>query len=289
MSLLFNTLPDGAFHLQNFISEAGQVELVRLCRELCVTHPLVTPTTKKGYPLALKVTSFGKCGWSGNGGEYKYLPRHQNGNPFPTIPSSISQTINRALIQCCFPADNFELDTVLMNWYPPNTGKLGKHQDVTEEDKTSPIVTISLGDTCIFSAGSEDYADKGFDIELKSGDVFVMGGESRLAYHEVKALIPGSSKLFDKGGRISLTGRKVFADKSGFTKRNEFQSQVPSAEIKRIEDKMLVGKHGRLATDSAPSALTKDERITYADYLATKGRNLSEKAFREYKETEKRK
>lgn len=206
--MLFNNLPEGCFHLQDFLDKQTQILFVELCRELCVTHPLMTPHTKSGYPLALQITSFGDVGWMGDYGKYLYLEKHHNGKPFPPIPQSIGAKIELALVKCGF--STMPLDTVLMNYYPPVTGKLGRHQDVTETDRVSPIVTFSLGDSCIFNIGSEDYDDKGVDIELKSGDAFVMGGASRLAYHGVKKLIPGTSDLLDKGGRISLTGRKVF-------------------------------------------------------------------------------
>lgn len=210
--MLFNELPKGAFHLKDFVNYQDQVQLRRLCRELILDFPLMQPKTKTGWDLSLKVTSWGKCGWFGEFGKYKYLDRHENGNPFPAIPDFIKSIMLKAIFEC-FKFDEFhafELETVLMNWYPKNVGKLGKHQDITEQDRVSPIVTISLGDSCLFNIGSPDYSDRGIDIELKSGDVFVMGGPSRLAYHEVKKLIPGTSKLFRDGGRISLTGRKVY-------------------------------------------------------------------------------
>ncbi len=210
--MLFDALPEGSFHLTDFISKSDQLTLVELCRELTANFPLMQPKTKMGWDLALKVTSWGKAGWFGEFGRYFYMEKHQNGKPFPEIPLPIESLMMQAALTC-FGYDElfkFEIETVLMNWYPPRTGKLGKHQDVTEADRKYPIITISLGDSCIFNIGSDDYEDSGIDIELKSGDVFVMGGKSRLAYHEVKKILPGTSDLFKNGGRISLTGRKVF-------------------------------------------------------------------------------
>lgn len=215
MSNLFNELPSGCFHLQNFVSAEDQKKLVELCRDLLKTHPLMQPKTRAGWNLSLQVSSWGKVGWFGRDGRYEYLKHHErekNGRivkqPFPPVPERVDEIISDALVECGY--ELIRLDTVLMNWYPAEIGKLGRHQDVTEEDQESPIVTISLGDSCIFNIGSTDFDFAGADLELRSGDVIVMGGESRKAYHEVKKLIPNTSALLPRGGRISLTGRRVF-------------------------------------------------------------------------------
>jgi alkylated DNA repair protein (DNA oxidative demethylase) len=42
-----------------------------------------------------------------------------------------------------------------------------------------------------------------------SGDVVILGGEGRLAYHGVDRIYPETSPLLKKGGRINLTLRRV--------------------------------------------------------------------------------
>jgi DNA oxidative demethylase len=206
---LFSTLPSGTMHLVGFCGEGMQARLVTLCQRLVAEFPLMQPLTKGGRPLSLQVTSWGRAGWFGSEGKYQYLKRHANGRAWPPIPQLVRDLMLKASAEAGFGV--FELETVLLNYYPPETGKLGRHQDLTEEDRRSPIVTISLGDSCLFNVGSTNYADRGVDMELRSGDVVVMGGASRLAFHEVKRVMPGTSKLLRHGGRISLTGRKVFS------------------------------------------------------------------------------
>lgn len=208
MTELFNTLPDGCVLLKGYLSEPFQRAWLDLCRELLTTHPLMTPTTKAGYPMALKVSSWGSVGWFGQNGQYGYMTRHLNGKDFPEIPWTMWEATTAAARDAGF--GGLAADTVLLNWYPAGTGRLGKHQDLSEMDRESPIVTFSLGESCKFRIGSEDYEDKGQIIQIDSGDCFVMGGKSRLAYHEVIKLIPGSSDLLKGGGRISLTARKVY-------------------------------------------------------------------------------
>jgi alkylated DNA repair protein (DNA oxidative demethylase) len=46
-------------------------------------------------------------------------------------------------------------------------------------------------------------------MTLKSGDVVVLGGEARLAYHGIDRMLPATSVLLAEGGRMNLTLRRV--------------------------------------------------------------------------------
>ena len=46
-------------------------------------------------------------------------------------------------------------------------------------------------------------------IRLSSGEVLVLGSASRLAFHGVDRIYPGTSSLLPEGGRINLTLRRV--------------------------------------------------------------------------------
>lgn len=54
---------------------------------------------------------------------------------------------------------------------------------------------------------SQDDPTKSF--RLRSGDVVILGGEGRLAYHGVDRIYPSTSALLNNGGRINLTLRRV--------------------------------------------------------------------------------
>jgi alkylated DNA repair protein (DNA oxidative demethylase) len=62
--------------------------------------------------------------------------------------------------------------------------------------------------------GGVQRGDPTASIWLHSGDVVVMGGPARLAFHGVDRIRPGSSRLIAGGGRINLTLR-VVADTAG--------------------------------------------------------------------------
>jgi alkylated DNA repair protein (DNA oxidative demethylase) len=46
-------------------------------------------------------------------------------------------------------------------------------------------------------------------LRLDSGDLLMLGGESRLSFHGVDRLLPGTSALLPEGGRFNLTLRRV--------------------------------------------------------------------------------
>jgi alkylated DNA repair protein (DNA oxidative demethylase) len=103
-------------------------------------------------------------------------------------------------------------EACLVNYYEP-TARMGMHRDEDEQDLTAPVVSISIGDDCRFRIGGLERGGTTRAIRLRSGDVAVLGGKSRLAYHGVDRIYPATSTLlaphFPQGGRINLTLRRV--------------------------------------------------------------------------------
>src|SRR5262249_30071161 len=96
----------------------------------------------------------------------------------------------------------------LVNYYGA-TAKMGLHQDRDELDFEAPVVSLSLGDTCLFRIGGPKRGEATRTMRLASADAVVLGGEARLAFHGVDRIIPGTSTLLPEGGRINLTLRRV--------------------------------------------------------------------------------
>lgn len=86
---------------------------------------------------------------------------------------------------------------------------MGLHQDRDEKDFSWPVLSISLGDDARFRIGSTVRGGKTSSVWLRSGDVLILGGAARLAYHGVDRIAPGTSTLLKDGGRINLTLRVV--------------------------------------------------------------------------------
>ena len=86
---------------------------------------------------------------------------------------------------------------------------MGLHQDKDEADFSHPIVTVCLGAAADFLMGGFARSDKPDILVVESGDVLIMGGESRMRFHGIRKMYPGTSPLPGLDGRLSLTFRKA--------------------------------------------------------------------------------
>ena len=96
---------------------------------------------------------------------------------------------------------------MIINSYVPGA-KLALHQDNDEVDFSAPIVSVSLGLPATFLLGGLTRPQKPQKIPLRHGDVFVFGGQSRMAFHGVAPLKEGNHPLLGTR-RINLTFRKA--------------------------------------------------------------------------------
>ncbi len=180
----------------------AQEALVAVLREVVRQAPLFTPVTPRGKPMSVRMTSAGKYGWVTDRKGYRYEPRHPDGQPWPPIPDEVL-TLWRDLVS----AERLP-DCCLVNVYREGA-RMGMHQDRDEADFGWPVLSVSLGDSALFRVGNTTRGGKTESVWLESGDVAVMGGAARLAYHGIDRIRPGSSGLLKGGGRINLTLRVV--------------------------------------------------------------------------------
>jgi alkylated DNA repair protein (DNA oxidative demethylase) len=101
-------------------------------------------------------------------------------------------------------------EACLINYYSADA-RMGLHQDRDETDFAAPVVSLSLGDSCLFRVGGTRRSDATRSFRLASGDALVLGGQARLAFHGVDRILPGTSTLIGEGGRFNLTLRRVSA------------------------------------------------------------------------------
>jgi alkylated DNA repair protein (DNA oxidative demethylase) len=90
---------------------------------------------------------------------------------------------------------------------------MGLHQDKDESAESiaagHPVVSFSIGDTARFLFGGLRRRDPVEKLLLESGDAFVFGGASRLRYHGVTRILPGTAPPgLPFEGRLNLTFRK---------------------------------------------------------------------------------
>ena len=198
-------LVEGVRHLPGYLDRAGQQALVDTIRQIVADAPLFVPRMPKtGKPMSVRMTNCGPLGWvTDKERGYRYQPDHpETGKPWPPMPEQLL-----AIWRDVAGLDK-EPEACLVNFYADDA-KMGLHQDKDEQDLTSPVVSVSLGDTCLFRVGGRERDDPTLSFKLSSGDVVVLGGEGRLAYHGVDRIYPATSTLLKNGGRINLTLRRV--------------------------------------------------------------------------------
>lgn len=159
---------------------------------------------KSGQAMSVAMSNAGRFGWytdQDNG--YRYIERHpETGRPWPAIPDA-------ALSVWWSVADyDHAPESCLINLYRA-AAKMGLHQDRDERDMAAPVVSISLGDDALFRLGGTTRKAPTRSFKLASGDVLVLGGASRLAFHGIDRVMAGTSRLVPGGGRINLTLRRV--------------------------------------------------------------------------------
>lgn len=192
----------GAVVFPGLLDPDAQARMIDDLRAVVRAAPFFQPETARGKKMSVRMTSAGRFGWVSDRRGYRYEPRHPSGVGWPPIPDSVL-AIWEAVSEVSTPPE-----CCLVNFYA-GAAKMGMHQDRDEANFDMPVVSISLGDDALFRIGGVQRGGKTESIWLASGDVLVMGGAARLAYHGIDRIRPGSSGLLSNGGRINLTLRVV--------------------------------------------------------------------------------
>jgi alkylated DNA repair protein (DNA oxidative demethylase) len=195
--------PQGFRLLPEYFDQADQMALVAQVLQEAAQAPFFRPITPGGQAMSVEMTNFGAVGWFTDRTGYRYEPRHpMTARPWPPIPQPLLALWN-ALTEGGPPPD-----ACLVNLYRDGA-RMSLHQDRDEEDFEHPVVSVSLGDTAVFRIGGPSRRDRTTSLRLSSGDVCLLAGPSRLAFHGIDRILPGSSRLIPGGGRINLTLRRA--------------------------------------------------------------------------------
>ncbi len=198
-------LPAGVNYRPGHLSHAEQKALVEQIRTVVSAAPLYTPEMPRtGKPMSVRMTNCGPLGWvTDRDGGYRYQDTHPTtGRPWPAMPDRLLR------IWADLAGYPHPPEACLINFYS-DSARMGQHQDRDEEDLAAPVISISLGDSCLFRVGGTARRDKTTSFRLDSGDIVVLSGPGRLCYHGVDRIYPASSTLLKHGGRINLTLRRV--------------------------------------------------------------------------------
>ena len=185
------------------LDRPAQSLLVAELDKIVTAAPLFTPVTPGGQPFSVRMTNCGSLGWVSDRAGYRYQAHHPvTGQAWPPIPVALLDLWAEHVDAQVPP------DACLINFYGQGA-RMGLHQDRDEADFGFGVLSVSLGDTAVFRIGGTKRGGKTRSVRLSSGDVCILAGADRLAFHGIDRVISGSSQLISGGGRINLTLRKA--------------------------------------------------------------------------------
>jgi DNA oxidative demethylase len=221
----------GAVHVPGWLSHDQQRELVAACREWA-RPPAGMRATRLPTGGVMSVQTV--ClGWHWIPYRYSRTADDVDGAPVKPFPGWLADLGRRAVAAAygdpaataCHPdpatachADpaiwrpdpaTYRPDIALINYYD-DQARMGMHMD-KDERSLAPVVSLSLGDSCVFRFGNTQSRNRPWtDVELASGDLFVFGGPSRLAFHGVTKTRPGTGApdIGLDAGRLNITLRE---------------------------------------------------------------------------------
>ncbi|MFF5439307.1 alpha-ketoglutarate-dependent dioxygenase AlkB family protein [Streptomyces achromogenes] len=197
----------GAVHVPDWLDPARQRALLAACRDWARPPAgLRTVRTPGGGTMTARQVCLG---WHWYPYAYARTAVDGDGAPVKPFPDWLGELGRHAVTDALGPdaVPDAPYDIALINFYDADA-RMGMHRDA-DERADAPVVSLSLGDTCVFRFGNPVTRGKPYtDVELRGGDLFVFGGPSRLAHHGVPRVHPGTAPdWLGLSGRLNITLR----------------------------------------------------------------------------------
>jgi len=192
---VFKLTREGAFFLPQFLAAKKQVELCEL----------VSALAPFGHRNS---TQFLKTRWMSLGIHYDWSERKYIANATCPLPEEL-KNIGTEVARLC-GLRPFVPDAALVNFYHPSqraSDRLGGHKDDAETRLDSPLVVLSFGPPACFLLGGATRDVEPLPILVQSGDILVLSGESRLAFHGVPRVWP-----LESSGNCSKTKERTLSE-----------------------------------------------------------------------------
>jgi DNA oxidative demethylase len=203
-------LAPGAVHLSHWLDLEQQRWLAARCQEWASGPVPLRAARVRGGVMSVRTVCLG---WHWRPYAYSREAVDVNGARVLDLPEWLVRLGRSAVLAATGDeqaSTAYAPDAALVNHYDENA-RMGMHQD-RDERAHAPVVSLSIGDTCRFRFGNTTNRGRPYtDVELRSGDLVVFGGPSRLAFHGVTKVLPGTAPQ-DCGvrdGRINITLRET--------------------------------------------------------------------------------
>jgi DNA oxidative demethylase len=206
-------MPSDLLFKKAFLTLADQREVYQ--QVLRLDPGFYLPVLRTGAKMSLRMNCLGHH-WSAV--TYKYTKvRDVDGRSVADVPDFLQTLAQRAVHETDYwhgPGAVPSYNICVVNLYDETSGKLGVHAD-NSESKASlaagyPVVSLSIGASCVFTIGGLSRKDPQESHVLDSGDLVLFGRSLRLAYHGVTKIIKGTTPPelgFTEPGRLNLTFR----------------------------------------------------------------------------------
>lgn len=199
----------GAVHVPGWLTLEQQSWIAERFREWASGPVPLRGAKIRGHEMSVKTVCLG---WHWQPYKYTREATDVNGRRVLPFPEWMVR-VGRVAVAEAYGLDASETelyvpDTALANYYDADS-RMGMHQD-RDEVSLEPVVSLSIGDSCQFRFGNAEGRGRPYeDILLESGDLFVFGGPSRLAFHGVTKVFPGTAPTGCgiETGRINITLR----------------------------------------------------------------------------------
>jgi alkylated DNA repair protein (DNA oxidative demethylase) len=198
---------------KGFLSLAEQRQVYR--RVLRIDPGFYVPVLRTGAKMNLRMNCLGHH-WSAVTYQYTKV-RDVDGREVAPVPDFLQALARRAVRETDYwhgPGVVPDHDICIVNLYDEAAGKLGVHADNSESTESLaagyPVVSLSIGASCVFTIGGPSRKDPQGAHVLESGDLVLFGRSMRLAYHGVTKVLTGTTPPelgFTEPGRVNLTFR----------------------------------------------------------------------------------
>jgi len=131
--------------------------------------------------------------WTTLGFHYNWVERTYEEKSRGMFPSELSELANALIAPL---GKEIIGETAIINHYKSNTN-MGGHKDDAEWTDEAPVVAVSFGNAGIYILGGDSFNDAGrpppIPMLVRSGDVVILGGPSRMNLHGVPCMLNNTS------------------------------------------------------------------------------------------------
>lgn len=153
-----------------------------------------------------KAPALSKLHWTACGYHYEWTARKYYKENFSPVPELLGKIAIKCARACGM---SIAAEAVIVNFYKKNS-TMGGHQDDVEYTMDHPVISLSLGSSSVFLKGGLTKDEEPLEVVLRSGDLAVLGGNSRLSYHGVAKVLPtGSFEIPETQWKVLIEGKSL--------------------------------------------------------------------------------